>query len=571
MAYSNFGYIFQKLAGAEGGTTEVFAVDINRDGWTDIVGADLYFPIKDKDIPLAVFLNNGGTGLTRGSSSLLGSPVPATTHPRIVVTADFNGDGRRDVFIGDHGYDAYPSPGHTNILLLGKANGGFTNASDRLPSAPDFTHSAAAADIDGDSDIDLFVNNLTDPTSYFLLNDENANFTQSRAGLPPELADNPSTSTASLFLDGDGDGDSDLFLGTAGGAPSSLLLNDGLGNFANGSSAVPSGLFGAGQTVNVDAQKFDFNGDGRQDVLLVQTDANPFYVGARLQVLASDGAGALVDHTSEYIIGQPKVRGWLKYALLVDLNKDGAPDIIAEPVSTPELPVSYINDGRNHFYKTPTGLTKEGWGSLEVVDFNRDGWLDIVQVSGNGEGEHHVRINLRTPPPARITGDGDKETLLGGPAANTIKGGGGSDLLSGAGGKDALEGGSGSDTLLGGSSADKLTGGSGKDVLNGGKGADVFRFVDAPGSGNADKVVDFKSGEDKIFLGSAFNLGSSFDASEFVASTDPVAQDRSDRIIYELDTGRLLFDADGSRSGFAPKLIATFGDRPALTGGDMVV
>jgi Ca2+-binding RTX toxin-like protein len=549
----------------------MIAIDADRDGWSDLIVASMYWPLQDEDIPLFVLLNEGGTDLSLGANALLGASAPGTTHPRIIVSADFNGDGIPDIFIGDHGYDAIPFPGHTNVLLLGKAGGGYQNASSRLPTAPDFTHSAAAGDIDGDGDVDLFVNNLNSPAAYFLLNDGNANFEQSRLGLPDEFAYG-SFSCASVLFDADGDADPDLFMGTGANnwGASILLTNDGSGNFAPSASQVPKGLYGAEETIVLDAKQLDFDRDGRNDVLLVESDYDPFYVGARLQVLLSDGTGGLMDHTGEFIFGQPATTGWIKYANLADLNNDGAPDLIGEVVGGDRTVVFYINDGRNHFYLSPKALVEAGGGISEVVDFNRDGWLDVVQVA-TSDSKHWVRLNLRKPPPATIIGDDSGDTILGGSTANTLKGNGGADLLSGAGGKDVLEGGNGKDTLLGGASADKLEGGSGKDLLNGGAGRDTFRFIQSAGATNADRVFDFKSGEDRIFLDRGkFAIGESLSAKEFVSGTDAVATDKSDRIIYETDTGRLLYDADGSRGAHTPQLIATLSGSPVLSLSDFI-
>ena len=49
-----------------------------------------------------------------------------------ILMADFDGDGRNDFFIPDHGYDFEPFPGWHNQLLLWTENG-YLDATDRLP------------------------------------------------------------------------------------------------------------------------------------------------------------------------------------------------------------------------------------------------------------------------------------------------------------------------------------------------------------------------------------------------------------------------------------------------------
>jgi serralysin len=65
-----------------------------------------------------------------------------------------------------------------------------------------------------------------------------------------------------------------------------------------------------------------------------------------------------------------------------------------------------------------------------------------------------------------------------------------------------LFGGAGNDTLRGGDGADSLYGGGGKDNLTGGAGADTFQYRSAGDStgANADNVLDFQSGADKLDL-----------------------------------------------------------------------
>jgi Ca2+-binding RTX toxin-like protein len=76
------------------------------------------------------------------------------------------------------------------------------------------------------------------------------------------------------------------------------------------------------------------------------------------------------------------------------------------------------------------------------------------------------------------------------------------DSLFGGNGNDYLESYFGNDTLNGGAGNDFLIGGMGRDTLTGGSGADQFVFsstwhttIDA-----ADRIIDFRSGEDKIDL-----------------------------------------------------------------------
>jgi Ca2+-binding RTX toxin-like protein len=150
--------------------------------------------------------------------------------------------------------------------------------------------------------------------------------------------------------------------------------------------------------------------------------------------------------------------------------------------------------------------------------------------------------------------------------ANTITGNTGSNKLTGGAGNDTLSGGSGNDTL---------EGGTGNDSLVGGAGADIFRLASAlNGSTNVDRITDFSTVDDVLQLeNSVFTQLTAtgvLSSASFVASSTGNAVDASDRVLYETDTGKLFYDADGS--GTAVKvLVATLTTMPALTSADIFV
>ncbi|PYF07169.1 Ca2+-binding RTX toxin-like protein [Rhodobacter viridis] len=106
--------------------------------------------------------------------------------------------------------------------------------------------------------------------------------------------------------------------------------------------------------------------------------------------------------------------------------------------------------------------------------------------------------------------------------------------------------------LTGNDAANRLDGGLGADVLIGGAGADSFIFSTALSPGNIDRIADFVSGTDVIRLSGAIFTGLAdgrLAATAFAENLSGQAADASDRIIYEIDTGRLWFDADGTGAG----------------------
>ncbi|KOO31505.1 mastigoneme-like protein [Chrysochromulina tobinii] len=127
-----------------------------------------------------------------------------------IAAADVDGDGDLDVLLGNYG-----SP---SLVLLNAGDGTFPTSIE-LPGGSASTNSIAAADVDGDGDLDVLLGNdpLYGSASRVLLNAGDGTF--------PTSIDLPggSASTFSIVAaDVDGDGDLDVLLGNSGG-PSLLL------------------------------------------------------------------------------------------------------------------------------------------------------------------------------------------------------------------------------------------------------------------------------------------------------------------------------------------------------------
>jgi Ca2+-binding RTX toxin-like protein len=163
---------------------------------------------------------------------------------------------------------------------------------------------------------------------------------------------------------------------------------------------------------------------------------------------------------------------------------------------------------------------------------------------------------------ARDQGGSLALTLIGNGLANNIQGNEGDNILAGGAGNDTLYG-------LGGS--DALNGGAGSDLLIGGTGGDGLIFTAPLVQGEADLILGFVSGEDRIFLDDAAFAGLALGALPAEAfRAGPSAQDGDDRILYDAVTGALYFDADGNGAGAAIHF-ATLIDAPPINAGDFMV
>jgi Ca2+-binding RTX toxin-like protein len=154
-----------------------------------------------------------------------------------------------------------------------------------------------------------------------------------------------------------------------------------------------------------------------------------------------------------------------------------------------------------------------------------------------------------------------KDTIKGLAGDDKLYGEGGDDKVSGGDGIDSLYGGKGNDTLKGDAGNDVLFGEAGNDKLYGGAGSDAFVFNSKGNKkSNFDRIYDFKSGEDKVFLENAvfkklgklgtFDAPAKLDVSMFRATK---AKDKNDYLVYK--SGILYYDADGSGKGAAVEIV----------------
>ncbi len=127
---------------------------------------------------------------------------------------------------------------------------------------------------------------------------------------------------------------------------------------------------------------------------------------------------------------------------------------------------------------------------------------------------------------------------------------------------ESVTGSVGSDVFVGGAGRDRLNGGSGNDVLSGGTGQDIFVFDTKLGTSSTDRkvnfdtITDFNVRDDGFHLDNAIfrKLGSEARPKQLSKSFFTIgdkAKDKNDYIVYNLKTGVLSYDADGSGKGKA--------------------
>jgi hypothetical protein len=351
----------------------VAMADVNGDGLDDLI-------LAHRELGLFVQLNLGGT---------LGPAVMVHAAEKLngLALGDVDGDGDLDLWAG--GYQ------DTMFLFQNDGAGGFVDVSEAsglaavetVPQKTDGTF----ADMDGDGDLDLYVNRATAPdaTSEGVLNklfrnDGTGRFEDVSSWLSSDVR--LGLSWSSIWTDIDVDGDVDLYTANAEQAsfgPSRLLRNDGWDGdrilFSDLSDSCACTTNNSPMGISVG----DYDNDGFGDFFLSNTGRN--------QLLRNLGDGTFIDVTATVGGMLLEGPGHMTFgATWFDHGNDGLLDVFvasgplhsgtSSPDQEEQADQLWINDGVGFVDMASVfGLAQRGDGrGVASGLMNDDGFLDLV-------------------------------------------------------------------------------------------------------------------------------------------------------------------------------------------------
>jgi hypothetical protein len=354
------------------------------------------------------------------------SPVTSTGvfDPGEVVTGDFNGDGKLDLVIGNTNSDCN---GTTCLdpagiyLSLGNGDGTF-----QAPTQTSFPDGAfAVADVNGDGNLDVILNNAWSFAQIFLGNGDGtfSNDSDYVLNMPSPFSNAPSTATvvADFNLDGKmdiaaggavqlGNGDG-TFRGIPLGVVSNPLTSMAVGDFAKnghpGVAILPQPKNGISNSLSILANNgagtltlahayplqdsalaivtADFNGDGNLDLVVTGFDPNTTNWSYTVLLGNGDGSFQLPAYYPQNVSGGG-------VSVVGDFNRDGKPDLA---VLAGQSVAVLIGNGDGTF-AAPVLYFDNGSSALVMADFNNDGKLDLAVTGGllfgNGDGTFQAAV-----------------------------------------------------------------------------------------------------------------------------------------------------------------------------------
>jgi hypothetical protein len=372
--------------------------DVDGDNDLDLVvapgGHTSISPVPLQDFLLQI---NDGTGVfTNQAASRLPASAIGTQVASAVILGDVDGDTDLDAFVvnGTSGAVFSPSsPGFQNLLWINNGDGIFSDETNsRLPLATNSSFHAAFGDLDSDGDLDLVIGNVgaigTGQQNRLLINNGSGVFTDETTTRLPALSD---ITLALALEDLDGDSDLDIVVANRTPAGSKILVNDGVGFFADQTVQ----RFSTPPPFAGDVVVADVNGDGSKDIIFASVSGGPL-------VFINSGGGDFIEETNARTPTFSDSHG----LAVADVDTDGDVDIfvtILGGVNTPPTQSRLLLNNGNGFFtdvsdtNLPAVVGDIRYATFADVDNDGDPDLYIPVWADGASNQDRLLINLGQP------------------------------------------------------------------------------------------------------------------------------------------------------------------------------
>lgn len=385
--------VLSSVANTDDEEKDIFCGDLNNDGWEDVIVVRKEPFSNPSEPPKSDLLLMNRDGVLTDETELLAPEfISNPSFARDVYIEDFDGDGWRDVVIGNT-FDQDPM----YYRNLGEdANGNWLGLADdsagRIPELTDdvpLICAVWAEDVNGDESPDLYFVNYKQTggaaLDWLLINDGNGYFTDESEARLGNLR-NSAFGTAGQMADMDNDGDIDLIKTTTlfnvspwNNRGVIVLFNDGTGHYTNWQN-----------TTNGQAPYMfeiaDYNLDGLLDLYVVD-DGNDYVLTAGA---ITPDVNVAYTQTS---VTSANINGFGGNVHATDLDLDGDMDIAVADVDVDIPPCSSgrrlaIIENQNGTMVDGYGNTPYDWADnsydFAFLDINNDGLDDFITGGCSG-------------------------------------------------------------------------------------------------------------------------------------------------------------------------------------------